>query len=255
MVAKAHLRHLREHYSISPKVQMRALLEGETVYSPVFWEFFNYGLRLRASPFVNSLLSTIGRAPGQLGHFSWATVTAFQVGCLSFGVVPRLKNMLYSEKPRKVSPTRLHWYMFLVKDAFSDDVPRQFCMDYTTLEFEEFREKLVSDHTISERKLKSEVDTLKECSQKATLDFEKTKVELSETRSLLEDCLAEKESMNSRLFLVENSVASAVEDFKGSSELGDDYVVDLFDDIPDDDDEDVGADEEDIDACEGGEDV
>ncbi|GAA0154370.1 hypothetical protein LIER_12368 [Lithospermum erythrorhizon] len=58
MVAKGHLRHLREHYSISPKVRMRVPMEGETVdapleegYTPVFWEFFNYGMRLRASPF------------------------------------------------------------------------------------------------------------------------------------------------------------------------------------------------------------
>ncbi|GAA0146637.1 hypothetical protein LIER_06543 [Lithospermum erythrorhizon] len=46
--------------------------------------------------------------------------------------------MLYSEKPGKVSRTRWHRYMFLVKGAFSDNVPHQFRMDYTTLEFEEF---------------------------------------------------------------------------------------------------------------------
>ncbi|GAA0166635.1 hypothetical protein LIER_21747 [Lithospermum erythrorhizon] len=136
LVAKGHLRHLREHYSISPKVQMRVPLEGESVdvpleegYTPVFWEFFNYGMRLRASPFFDSLLCTIGCAPGQLGPFAWATVMAFQVGCLSVGVVPSVnlftrifnvvhhgvltyfhpkpgvKNMLYSEKPGK--PLRL----------------------------------------------------------------------------------------------------------------------------------------------------
>ncbi|GAA0138896.1 hypothetical protein LIER_00552 [Lithospermum erythrorhizon] len=117
------------------------------------------------------------------------------------------------------------------------------------------KEKLVSDNAASEGKLKFEVDILNENSHKATLDSEKIKVELSKTRSLLEDCLAEKESLNSRIFLAENSAASAVEDFKGSSEVGGDYVVDLFDDIPNDDDEDVGADYGDSDASEGDEDV
>ncbi|GAA0172312.1 hypothetical protein LIER_41316 [Lithospermum erythrorhizon] len=76
VVAKRHLRHFRDHYSINPKVQMRVPLEGEPVdfpleegYTPVFWELFNYGLRLRASPFVNSLLSVIGRTPGYFTFF------------------------------------------------------------------------------------------------------------------------------------------------------------------------------------------
>ncbi|GAA0160797.1 hypothetical protein LIER_17270 [Lithospermum erythrorhizon] len=167
-VAKGHLRHLKEHYSISPEVQMRIPLEGEVVdalmqegFTPVFWEFFNYGMRLRASPFVISRLTALGRAPGQLGPFAWATVTTFQVGCLSVGVVPNVnlfarifnvvhqgvltyfhpkpgvKNVLYSEKPGKVSPTRWHRYLFFVKDAFSEDVPHKFRTDYTALEFEE----------------------------------------------------------------------------------------------------------------------
>ncbi|GAA0183166.1 hypothetical protein LIER_30630 [Lithospermum erythrorhizon] len=74
---------------------MRIPLAGETpdtpleeAYTPVFLEFFNYGLRLRASPFVNSLISAIGRAFGQLGPFAWVVVTTFQVGCLSVGIMP-----------------------------------------------------------------------------------------------------------------------------------------------------------------------
>ncbi|GAA0156245.1 hypothetical protein LIER_38243 [Lithospermum erythrorhizon] len=69
-VARGHLRHHRDHYSIDPKVSMRVPLEGETIDAPseerfttILWEFLNYGLWLRASPFVNSLLSAIGRAP------------------------------------------------------------------------------------------------------------------------------------------------------------------------------------------------
>ncbi|GAA0148928.1 hypothetical protein LIER_08236 [Lithospermum erythrorhizon] len=204
--------HLRDHYSISPKVQMWVPPEGETVdvpleegYTLVFWELFNYGMRLRASPFVNSLLSAIGRAPGQLGPFRESLPSGHSV-CAPFG----------------------------------------------------------SEGEFSE----------------GTLDFEKIKAELSEPRSQLDSCFIENESLNSLLFFAENSAASAVEDFKGSSEyvellkgntatllrdffqkvssefpgisshfqkyvsrLGDKYVVDLFDDIPNDDDEDVGADE------------
>ncbi|GAA0143104.1 hypothetical protein LIER_03863 [Lithospermum erythrorhizon] len=126
-----------------------------------------------------------------------------------------------------------------------------------------------------EMKLKSEAE-------RAALDSKKFKAELRETRSLLEDCLAEKESLSSRLVSAETSAASAVEDFKESREyidllkgntitllkdfcqkvsefpgisshfqeyvsgLGDEYIVDLFDDLPDD--EDMGADDEDSEA-------
>ncbi|GAA0164110.1 hypothetical protein LIER_19823 [Lithospermum erythrorhizon] len=144
-----------------------------------------------------------------------------------------------------------------------------------------YQEKLICDHVASEAKLKSE-------EERATLDSEKFKAELSEAQSLLEDCLAEKENLTSRLVLAENSAASAVEDFKGSSEyvellkgdtvtllrdfcqkvssdfpgisshfqeytsgLAEEYVVDLFDDIPDN--EDIRAEEEDSEAFEGGE--
>ncbi|GAA0151848.1 hypothetical protein LIER_10476 [Lithospermum erythrorhizon] len=42
--------------------------------------------------------------------------------------------MLYSDKSGKVSPTRWHRYYFMVKDAFSDEVPHHVSMTYTTLE-------------------------------------------------------------------------------------------------------------------------
>ncbi|GAA0184877.1 hypothetical protein LIER_32165 [Lithospermum erythrorhizon] len=100
IVAKGHLRHLRNHYSIHQKVLMRIPLEGEMPdrpqkegYTPVFWEFFNYSIRLQASSLINTLLSSIDRAPGQLGPFAWATLTTFQVGCLSVGIVPNF-NLL-----------------------------------------------------------------------------------------------------------------------------------------------------------------
>ncbi|GAA0138987.1 hypothetical protein LIER_00623 [Lithospermum erythrorhizon] len=133
----------------------------EDGYTPVFWDFFNYGLRLPASAFVNSVLTTIGRAPDQMGPFAWETLTPFQVGYLSAGVTPNLnlfsemfnvlyqgvlsyfqirsgvENMLYSEKPGKVIPNRWHRYWFLTKDAFSDDVPSQFFVHYTALNPEE----------------------------------------------------------------------------------------------------------------------
>ncbi|GAA0156737.1 hypothetical protein LIER_38334 [Lithospermum erythrorhizon] len=167
-ILRPHFRFIRDRYSIDQSMSMGVPFDDETVdnpqeegFTPIFWEFMNYGLRLRASPFVNSFLNAIRRAPGQLGPFAWAAVTAFQVGCLSVGVVPNvnlfarlfnvvhqdvlkfvhpragIKNMLYSEKPGKASPTRWHKYFFFATNAFSDDVPHEFCTDYTTLDFEE----------------------------------------------------------------------------------------------------------------------
>ncbi|GAA0146988.1 hypothetical protein LIER_06800 [Lithospermum erythrorhizon] len=170
IILKGHLIHLRNHYHIHSDVLMRVTLADETPdlpkdgYTHVFWEFFNYGLRLRASAFLNSVLSSIGRAPGQIGPIVWANLTAFQVGCLSVGMPPTFNlfntmfnvihqgmlsyfhirsgvvNMLYSEKPGKANPNRWHKYWFLTKDAFSDDVPCQFSIDYTALNPEESEE-------------------------------------------------------------------------------------------------------------------
>ncbi|GAA0157003.1 hypothetical protein LIER_38386 [Lithospermum erythrorhizon] len=162
-VATGHLRHIRDHYGVEIVVKVKIPLAGETIdaplvdptagrgdpmvegYTPICWEFMNYGIRLPASTFINSVLTAIDRAPGQLGPFAWASLTAFQVVCLSVGVVPSLnlfsrifnvahtgallhfhtrsgvRNMLYHGKPWKASPTRWHKYWFLTKDAFSDE--------------------------------------------------------------------------------------------------------------------------------------
>ncbi|GAA0175722.1 hypothetical protein LIER_41964 [Lithospermum erythrorhizon] len=50
----------------------------EKGYTPFFLEFFNYGLRLPATAFVNSVSAAIDRAPGQLGPFAWGTLKTFQ---------------------------------------------------------------------------------------------------------------------------------------------------------------------------------
>ncbi|GAA0147735.1 hypothetical protein LIER_07363 [Lithospermum erythrorhizon] len=83
VILKGHLCHFHNHYNIHKDVLMRAPLADETLnlpedgYTPGFWEFFNYGLRLRASAFVNSVLFAIGHDPGQMGPFAWATLMAF----------------------------------------------------------------------------------------------------------------------------------------------------------------------------------
>ncbi|GAA0140989.1 hypothetical protein LIER_02233 [Lithospermum erythrorhizon] len=52
IILKGHLRHLRNHYHIHSDVLMRIPLANETPdlpedsYTPIFWEFFNYSLRL-----------------------------------------------------------------------------------------------------------------------------------------------------------------------------------------------------------------
>ncbi|GAA0146546.1 hypothetical protein LIER_06473 [Lithospermum erythrorhizon] len=132
----------------------------ESGYVPICSEFLNYGLSLPSSSFINSVLIAIDLTPCQIGPFAWATLTAFQVGCLSVGVVsslnlfsrifnvahtgvlmyfhicPKMKNMLYHGKPGKVSPTRWHKFWLLIKDAFSDEVRSTFSTDSTSLEYE-----------------------------------------------------------------------------------------------------------------------
>ncbi|GAA0146936.1 hypothetical protein LIER_06763 [Lithospermum erythrorhizon] len=178
-VASGHLRHICEHYRIETGVKTRIPLAHETIdaplvnpaankgdpiekgYTPICWEFLNYGLRLPASSFVNSVLTAIDCTPSQLGPFSWATLTTFQVGCLSMGVVPSLnlflrifnvahtgvllhfhtrsqaRYMLYHGKPGKASPSLWHKYRFLAKDAFSDEVHSSFSIVHTMLVYEE----------------------------------------------------------------------------------------------------------------------
>ncbi|GAA0179029.1 hypothetical protein LIER_29918 [Lithospermum erythrorhizon] len=54
--------------------------------------------------------------------------------------------------------------------------------------------------------------------------------------------MVEKDDLHSRLLMAKNSTATSVEDFKKyATDLEEDYVVELFDDIPDDKDEDMGA--------------
>ncbi|GAA0139880.1 hypothetical protein LIER_01340 [Lithospermum erythrorhizon] len=107
-IALGHLRHIRDFYKIETGVKARIPFAGETIdtpmvdpaaaesdlmesgYVPVCWEFLNYGLRLPSSAFVNSVLVAIDRAPSQLCLFAWATLTAFQAGCLVVRVVPSL---------------------------------------------------------------------------------------------------------------------------------------------------------------------
>ncbi|GAA0143207.1 hypothetical protein LIER_03946 [Lithospermum erythrorhizon] len=48
--------------------------------------------------------------------------------------------MLYTEKPGKANPSRWHRYWFLVQEAFSNEVPCQFSVDYTALNPEDSEE-------------------------------------------------------------------------------------------------------------------
>ncbi|GAA0141924.1 hypothetical protein LIER_42689 [Lithospermum erythrorhizon] len=58
-------------------------------YTSVYVEAFSYGIRLPFSPFVNNLLTTINRVPGQLLPIgSWLNVTLFYVACRMCGIEP-----------------------------------------------------------------------------------------------------------------------------------------------------------------------
>ncbi|GAA0171441.1 hypothetical protein LIER_25469 [Lithospermum erythrorhizon] len=143
------------------------------------------------------------------------------------------------------------------------------------------QEELKSNHAEAEQKLSSELEVIKANSQKIASNLEKSKDDLARVQTHLDGCIIEKEDLHSRLSMAENSAGSAIEDFKVSHEylellkgntatlvhgfcqnvyadfpsisshfdkyisnLGEDYVVDLFDNIPDDEDEDVGADDD-----------
>ncbi|GAA0152476.1 hypothetical protein LIER_10949 [Lithospermum erythrorhizon] len=141
------------------------------------------------------------------------------------------------------------------------------------------KEELKSNHAATERKLTSELEVVKANSRKMASDLEKSRDDLSRVQSRMHGCMIEKEDLQSRLAKVEDPATFVVEDFKVSHEylellkrntatlvrgfyqnvhadfpsisshiykyvcdLGEDYMVDLFDNIPDDEDEGLGAD-------------
>ncbi|GAA0142581.1 hypothetical protein LIER_03445 [Lithospermum erythrorhizon] len=147
---------------------------------------------------------------------------------------------------------------------------------------EEFEQELKSNDIATERKLTLELEVVKDDSQKLASNLEESKDELARAQSRLDVCMVKKEDLHSCLTKAEDIATSAVEDFKLSqeylellkgntatlvrgfcqnvhvdfpgissyfdkyvSDLGEDYVVELFDDLPDDDDEDMGVDEDD----------
>ncbi|GAA0167520.1 hypothetical protein LIER_22438 [Lithospermum erythrorhizon] len=95
VVDTGHLRHIRDHYRIEVVVKTRIPLARETIdnplvnttanngdpmekgYTPVCSEFMNYGLRLPASAFVNSILTAIDRAPEDIQRGVHGGVAAF----------------------------------------------------------------------------------------------------------------------------------------------------------------------------------
>ncbi|GAA0169577.1 hypothetical protein LIER_24028 [Lithospermum erythrorhizon] len=155
------------------------------------------------------------------------------------------------------------------------------------------QEELKSNHATTEQNLTSELEDIKADSQKRASDLEKSRDDLARVQSRLDGCMVEKEYLQSRLAKTEDSATSVVEDFKASPEylellkrntatlvrgfcqsghadfpgitshfdkyvfgLGEDYMVDLFDNIPDDEDEDLGAeDDEDDEGCDGEDDA
>ncbi|GAA0140473.1 hypothetical protein LIER_01812 [Lithospermum erythrorhizon] len=114
LITDYQLRQISNHYCIPDIVKTRIPLEGEIVDTPstntdapqgpevlpdgtpapifkdttLFWESFNYGLRLLVSGFVDEVLMSLDRAPGQLMPFDWLVMSIFQVACLSIGVLP-----------------------------------------------------------------------------------------------------------------------------------------------------------------------
>ncbi|GAA0158976.1 hypothetical protein LIER_15868 [Lithospermum erythrorhizon] len=288
MVAKSHLRHLHDHYSIYLKVIMRTPLAEPLDSSPVQRIWYpgkpnqDKPSSPRHSPDHSVGFMPIGSEEGYKSEHPYFVDTPY---VLPSGVevtddsvsrhvnslaADMLRNcMLRAKSMRKIREER---------DSALDEKEKAIlrCNDLIRCQ-----EKLIYDHAASEGRLTFEMEILKANSHRAALDFEKIKVELSETESRLEGCISEKEHLHSRLFLAENSATLAIEDFKGSSEyiellkgntatllrefyqkistdfldisshfqeyvssFMDKYVVELFD-------KHMGADDGDSDACEG----
>ncbi|GAA0144226.1 hypothetical protein LIER_42794 [Lithospermum erythrorhizon] len=109
------------------------------------------------SGFVDELLVSLDRSPGQLMPFTWLVLTVFQVACLSIEVIPNLAllsimynvmhkgpltyfqvashsyNFLYTKKVDKVEPSRWCKLWFLAKNCFSDEVRVHWSLSNTTL--------------------------------------------------------------------------------------------------------------------------
>ncbi|GAA0151849.1 hypothetical protein LIER_10477 [Lithospermum erythrorhizon] len=103
------------------------------------------------------------------------------------------------------------------------------------------QDELISNHTATEGKLAYELETTKAYSQKIASDLEKSKDELARVQSRLEGYMVEKDDLHSRLSMAENSAATALKILRSTLK---DYVVELFDDLPDDEDEDLGTDDD-----------
>ncbi|GAA0171440.1 hypothetical protein LIER_25468 [Lithospermum erythrorhizon] len=159
MIAKGHLRHLRDHYLIHQKVPLEESI-ALCRFPPLFnrsWTRSIGTLRLGYSH------NFPGGVVPNINLFSKMFNVVRQRVLSYFHIRSEVKNVLYSEKPCKVSPIRWHKYWLLVKDAFSDDVPHHFSVNYTTLEFEDFEQLLGSkDSTAAPSTSKSIVPSVKE---------------------------------------------------------------------------------------------
>ncbi|GAA0169342.1 hypothetical protein LIER_40737 [Lithospermum erythrorhizon] len=126
-----------------PRVNPPETSNGKGSKDPQAWI---YGLRLPVVGFVEEVLVTLYRAPGQLMTFAWLLLKVFQVACLVVGVSPNLAlfctiynvihkgplyyfqvvfpqyNFLYTKKVDKVEFNRFFRLWFLAKGGFGDDV-------------------------------------------------------------------------------------------------------------------------------------
>ncbi|GAA0138847.1 hypothetical protein LIER_00512 [Lithospermum erythrorhizon] len=73
-----------------PKALSKGTSASISKDTTLFWEFFNYGLRLSVLGFVDEVLMTLDHDAGQLMPFAWLVLTVFQVACPSVGVLPDL---------------------------------------------------------------------------------------------------------------------------------------------------------------------
>ncbi|GAA0140303.1 hypothetical protein LIER_35215 [Lithospermum erythrorhizon] len=159
LITDYQLRQIRNQYG--PKVLSEGTFASIHKDTTLFWEFFNYGLRLPISGFVDEVLMTLDRTPSQLMPFTWFVLIVFQVDYLYVGVLPNLVllsmmynvihkgplsyfqvassfyNFLYTKKVDKVEPSRWFKLWFLAQGGFGDKVQAHWYLSPSTLSTED----------------------------------------------------------------------------------------------------------------------
>ncbi|GAA0139782.1 hypothetical protein LIER_01262 [Lithospermum erythrorhizon] len=117
LITEVQFQPIRNHYNFPEWMKTRISDEGENIDTPVtkteapkegmppstlrqtaiFWEVLNYGLQLPVAGFVDEVLVTLDRAPGQLMPFAWFVLTS-EVAKLRAGFPEALSQEVFCDR-------------------------------------------------------------------------------------------------------------------------------------------------------------